>query len=352
MNHHDYESSSVPARPGRRGRGGRPGDAVGRLRRRGPTPGAGHRAVGVGAPDRTFKLAYLTLGWAGLEVVHQLGLLEQRGWKIEWQNVDLISGLVNAFSSGQVDLIDMSTVVGAQMYEQGVKMSVFGVGVGSLGAVLAGKGATIRSLSELRGRKVAGIPGSSTTQEINAHIRKAHGFDLFTDTQFVQATAPPDVANLLTKGDVEAALIWEPTTTQLTQSGAGTIIATQQQLWEQTFGAGETEVHVMYVAQPEIARQYPALLRDVNAAQAQVAELWKQRDAKAVDAMMKVTKLPEEVVREALGRTTPLSGLPDRSIDTILQQLQFNREHGTILQSDVWSQNPGKVRQELFVQSA
>jgi hypothetical protein len=52
------------------------------------------------------------------------------------------------------------------------------------------------------------------------------------------------------------------------QAGAGSVIATQQQLWEQTFGAAETGVHVMYLAQPGIAQQFPALLRDVNAAQA------------------------------------------------------------------------------------
>jgi ABC-type nitrate/sulfonate/bicarbonate transport system substrate-binding protein len=311
-----------------------------------PTSGGG---PGSSTPDRTFKIAYLTLGWAGIEVVHQLGLLEQRGWKIAWQNVDVISGIVNAFSSGQVDVIDMSTVIGAQMYEQGVKMSAFGVGVGSLGAVLAGKGSTIRSLPELRGRKVVGIPGGSTTQEINAFIRKSYGYDLFKETQFVQASAPPDVANMLISGEVEAAVIWEPTVTLLTQSGAGTVIATQQQLWEQTFGAGATEVHVMYVAQPEIAKQYPMLLQDINAAQAQVAELWKQGDPKAVDAMTKVTKLPAEVAREALGRTTPLSGLSDQNVEVILQQLQFNREHGTILQSDVWINDPGRARRDIFV---
>jgi ABC-type nitrate/sulfonate/bicarbonate transport system substrate-binding protein len=317
----------------------------------GPSPASSGSGPDTSKPDRTFKIAYLTLGWAGIEVIHQLGLLEAKGWKIEWQNVDPISGLVNAFSSGQVDLIDMSTVVGAQMYEQGVKMSAFGAAVGALGAVLAGKGSNIRSLPELRGRKVAGIPGGTTTQELNAYIRKAHGFDLFTETQFVQASAPPDVANLLMKGDVEAALIWEPTVTQLAQSGAGTIIATQQQLWGQTFGGGATEVHVVYVAQLEIARQYPTLLRDVNAAQAEVAKLWKQRDAKAVDAMVKVTRLPEDVVSEALGRTTPLSGLSDQSMDVILQQLQFNREHGTILQSDIWTNDRGRVRREIFVQA-
>jgi ABC-type nitrate/sulfonate/bicarbonate transport system substrate-binding protein len=262
----------------------------------------------------------------------------------------VISGTVNAFSSGQVDLIDMATVISGQMYEQGVKLSIFGTGVGSLGAVLAGQGSSIRSLPELRGRKVAAIAGGATSQELNAHVRKSYGFDLFTDTQFVQATAPPDVANLLTKGDVEAAMIWEPTTTQLTQSGAATIIASQQQLWEQTFGTTATEVHVAYLAKPEIAQQYPALLRDFNAAQAEVADLWRRQDAKAVESMMKVTHLPEGVVREALGRTTPLSGLSDESIDTILRQLQFNREHGTILQSDVWANDRDRARREMFVQ--
>ena len=125
---------------------------------------------------------------------------------------------------------------------------------------------------------------------------------------------------------------------------------TQQQLWEQTFGADGTEVSVAYLAKPEIAQQYPELLRDFNAAQGQVANLWKQGDANAVDAMTKVTRLPEAVIREAFTRTTPLSGLPDESVDIILRQLQFNREHGTILQSDVWIDDPGKARREMFVQ--
>ena len=65
---------------------------------------------------------------------------------------------------------------------------------------------------------------------------------------------------------------------------------------------------------------------------------------------MKVTRLPESVVREALGRTAPLSGLSDQSIDVILQQLRFNREHGTILQSDGWANDQDKARREMFVQ--
>jgi ABC-type nitrate/sulfonate/bicarbonate transport system substrate-binding protein len=260
-----------------------------------------------------------------------------------------ISGLVNAFASGQADLIDMSAVIVGQMYEQGVKMSVFGAGVGTLGAVVVGKNASINSIPDLTGRKVGGIPGGTTTQDLNASIRNVYDFDVFKDTQFVQGTAPPDVANLLTKGDVEAVLIWEPTTTQLTQAGTGTILATQQQLWEQASGSKQTQVHVVYLTTPQIARDHPDLLSDINEAQREVADLWNNRDPKLVKAFAAVTQLPESVVQEALGRTTPLFGLRDESIDTILQQLRFNRQYGTILQSDVWLGDSANIRNDLFV---
>lgn len=297
---------------------------------------------------RTFRIAYLTLGWAGIEAIDVLGLLKERGWNVEWQRVGPISGLVNAFSSGQADIIDMSAVIVGQMWEQGVKLNVFGAAVGTLGAVVAGKNSTIKAVPDLKGKKVAGVPGGTTTQDINASIRKVYNFDVFKDTQFVQATAPPDVANLLIKGDVEAVLIWEPTTTQLTQAGAGQIIATQQQLWEQASGSKETQVHVVYLTTPQLAREQPDLLADINAAQREVATLWRSKDPKLVDAFATVTQLPKEVISEALGRTTPLFGLRDETIDTILAQLKFNREHGTILQSNIWNE-PAKLKQEMFV---
>ena len=45
-----------------------------------------------------------------------------------------------------------------------------------------------------------------------------------------------------------------------------------------------------------------------------------------------------------------LHGLTDDSVETILTQLRIARQHGTILQSDVWTAPDGarKVRDELF----
>jgi len=308
------------------------------------TPSTSLAAQGAG---RTFKIPVLTLSWAGIELFDVLGLLKERGWNIEWTPVGPISGVVNAFSSGQADITPMSALLAAQMYEQGVPLRIFGTAVGSLGSLVVRKNAGIASVLDLKGRKLGGIAGSTATQDINASVRTVYEFDLLKDTQFVQATAPADLANLIQRGDVEAAILFEPITSQIVHFGAATVLATQQELWEQASGSQETQVHIVYMAQPQLVTEHPQLLADLNDAQREVAELWKKKDPRLVNAFVEVTTLPSDVVEMTLDATTPLWGLQPETIDTFLAQMQFNREHGTILQSDVWK-DPATVKQELF----
>ena len=309
-----------------------------------PTPAAAAK------PSRAFTFAYLTLGWAGTEVIHKQGLLARRGWNIEWQTVGPISGVVNAFASGQVGLADMSMTIAAQMHENGVPLKVVGTAVATLGAIVVPADSPIATVADLRGRRVGGIPGSTTTQDINASVRKVHGFDLLTDTRFVQATAPPDLTNLLLKREVEAALLWEPLTSQVQLTDRFRVLATQQEMWERASGSPGKQVHVVYLTTPQIAAEFPTLVADINAAQAEVVDLWQRRDPAALDAIMQVTQLPKEVVDLALNPSTPLHGLTDEQVQTMLAQLKHNREHGTILKSDLWL-DPAKARDALFVRA-
>lgn len=316
----------------------------------GARPGATPAAPTAAAtrPARAFKFAYLTLGWAGTEVIHKLDLLARRGWDIEWQSVGPISGVVNAFASGQVSLADMSVTIAAQMHENGVKLKIVGAAVATLGAIVVPNDSPIGTVPDLRGRKLGGIPGSTTMQDINASVRKVHGVDLFTDSRFVQATAPPDLANLLLKGDVEAGVVWEPVTSQLSLTGRFRPLATQQELWERASGVPGRQVHVVYLTTPELAREFTSLVTDINQAQAEVADLWRRKDPAAIEAIVQVTQLPQDVVELALGQTTPLHGLTDEHIRTMLAQLTLNRQYGTLLKSDLWL-DPAKAREALFL---
>lgn len=298
-------------------------------------------------PSRTFRFAYLTLGWAGVEAIDELGLLKKQSWNMDWRRIDQISALANAFSAGQADLIDMSVIIAGQMFEKGIDLRVFGTAVGTLGSIVVRQNSSIQAVNDLKGKKLAGVPGGTTSQDINALVRKLYGFDLFQDTQFVQATAPPDVANLIINGNVEAALVWEPTTSRLTESGVARILITQQDLWKAAMGTEKTEVHVVYLTSSHLASQYPELLKDINAAQQHVAELWSRHDPQVVEAFSKVTQLPPKVIMAALGRTKPLYGLTPELKETIAQQLKFNRENGVLLKSDLWLDKE-KVKSTFF----
>ena len=300
-------------------------------------------------PERTFRFAYLRLGWAGCEATDVLGLLSARGWNVEWNRIDQISALANAFAAGQADIIDMSVVIAAQMHEQGVPLKIFSAAVGTLGAILVRPGLGITSVPDLRGQRVGGIPGGTTTQDINAMVRRLYNFDLFTDTQFIQASTPPDAVNLLINGNVDALLMWEPTVSRLTNAGQAEILVTQQELWKQVSGRETRQVHVIYMTSPSLAEKYPELLRDIVAAQEEVAALWKTGDEQVVQAFAKVTELPPDVIRTALSGTTPLAGLSKDLQDTILMQLRFNRESGVLLKSDLWL-NTEEARAALFWQ--
>jgi ABC-type nitrate/sulfonate/bicarbonate transport system substrate-binding protein len=168
------------------------------------------------------------------------------------------------------------------------------------------------------------------------------------DTQFVTATDPPAAVNLLLTRQVEALIIWEPVLAQLELQGPFRILVTQQQLWERASGSRLTQVHVVYLTTPDIAQQYPQLLRDINDAQREAADMWNRRDEAAITSIMEITQLPRDVVVRAMSRTTILHGLTDDQMNLMIEQLRFNREHGTVLRSDVWN-DAAKVKSEFFL---
>jgi len=299
----------------------------------------------------SFRFAYLRLGWSGTEIVHQEKLLEKRGWKVDWTVVDPIPGLINAFASGHVDVIDMSTVLVGRMYEQGQKIVIFGTTTGPTTSILVPADSPIRDVKDLRGKRVGAIPGSSAFQEINGYVRMLYNLDLTKDVGLATGMTPPDVVGLVNRREVDAAVLWHPAADALLATGNYRVIADQDTLWKRSSGKDTRVVMVLYATSREFASKHPELLRDINDAQREAVELWAKRPDVAGRAIAQVTGLPKDVVELAMRNTkTMLHGLSEESIDTMLEQLKIARQHGTILQSDVWvaPESAKKLRQELF----
>jgi ABC-type nitrate/sulfonate/bicarbonate transport system substrate-binding protein len=295
------------------------------------------------------RLAYLQLGWAATEIIHKEVLLGKRGWSAEYTP---IAGapvpLLQQLTSKNVDAIDMSFALAAKSFEDGAPFKVTGVATAVLGAIVARKDAGLTKVEDLKGKKVAAIVGTSTFFDVRALTLKGYGFDLQKDAQIVTATAPPDMATMLAKKDVDAIIAWQPISDQVVLRGDGVYLAKQIDLWRKATGRAQGfPVHVCYLVNNDFIQKYPAFPGDLNAAQKEAVDLWYGKPERAIDIVADVTKLPREVVAVAYKETVRmLSGLPEEQIDTLIAQLKINKEFG-FLKSDIWD-NPDRIRKEFF----
>jgi ABC-type nitrate/sulfonate/bicarbonate transport system substrate-binding protein len=316
-------------------------------------------AVWVGAPARAraqakgrVRLAYLQLGWAATEIIHKEDLLGKRGWTAEYTPVaGAPSGLMSQFTAKNVDAIDMSFALTAKVFEDGVPLKVTGVATAVLGAIVVRPDAGIRRVEDLKGRKIAAIVGTSTFFDIRALTLKGHGFDIQKDTQIVTATAPPDMATMLARKDVDAIIAWQPITDSVVLRGDGAYLVKQIDLWRTATGRTTGyPVHVVYIAHNDFLQKHPAFARDLNDSQKDAVDIWYHRPERAIEIVTEVTRLPREVVQVAHRETVRmLHGLDDEQIDILIAQLQINKEFG-FLKSDLWD-NPDRVRREFFHRS-
>jgi len=311
--------------------------------------GAWSRRAGAQGAKGKVRFAYLQLGWAACEIIHKEDLLGKRGWQTEYNVVPgSPTGLVNTFAAGNVDAIDMSFALTAKMFEDKVPLKVTGVATAVLGAIVARKDSGVTKVEDLKGRKIAAVVGTTTFFDIRTLTLKGYGFDIQKDTQLVTAQAPPDMATLMAKKEVDAIVAWQPISDQVVLRGDGVYLAKQIDLWRKATGRlTGYPVHVCYVVNPAFIEKHPAFPKDLNDAQKEAVDIWYNKKARALEIVAEITKIPANVVEYAYGQTVQmLHGLSDEQIDTLLVQLKLIKESGFV-KSEIWD-DPERVKKEYF----
>jgi ABC-type nitrate/sulfonate/bicarbonate transport system substrate-binding protein len=234
------------------------------------------------------------------------------------------------------------------MFEDKVPLRVTGVATAVLGAIVARKDAGIAKVEDLKGRKIAAVVGTTTFFDIRSLTLKGYGFDIQKDTQLVTAQAPPDMATMIAKKDVDAVIAWQPVSDLIIHRGDGVYLAKQIDLWRKATGrAAGYPVHVCYVVNPSFIEKNPQFPRDLNDAQKEAVDIWYNRKPRAVEIVTEITKIPKDVVDYAHGQTVQmLHGLSDEQIDTLVVQLKLIKEFG-FLKSDIWD-SPDRIKKEFF----
>jgi sulfonate transport system substrate-binding protein len=162
-------------------------------------------------------------------------LLRDNGWleeeaaklgvTVEW--TEFVSGppMNESFAAGQQDIGFIGDVPTVSAIFAGQKNTVVGVAAWGEGgyAILVSQDSAITKAEDLKGKKV-GLTIGSTAQNLVEKYFKANNLDINTDVEIVNLTVG-DLATALADKQVDAAAVWEPSITRLTDSGVGKILA-------------------------------------------------------------------------------------------------------------------------------
>jgi NitT/TauT family transport system substrate-binding protein len=128
----------------------------------------------------------------------------------------------------------------------------------------------IKTIGDLKGKRIGvfGGPSSATTWLLRLVTVRAFGFDVFKDAK-MQFSAPPLLAGLLEKGDLDAIMALDPFVLNLLLTKKYRIIGNIGQIWRETSGQEPMVVAVAMnetwaKANPDAARRFVAAYKEAT----------------------------------------------------------------------------------------
>jgi sulfonate transport system substrate-binding protein len=187
------------------------------------TPAAAKIAAKIAVPASvpTKELTGLTLNVgdqkAGLQaLLTAAGELADVPYNIKWSTFTSGPPLLEAVNAGAVDVGGVGNTPPIFSAAAGGKIAIISAGRASAAgdAVLVPKGSTVRTLADLKGKRVAVAKGSSAHGNLLLQLTKAGLVPADVQTTFM---APSDGYAALAAGRVDAWVVWDPYTAQAEQ---------------------------------------------------------------------------------------------------------------------------------------
>ncbi|MGD9695721.1 MAG: glycine betaine ABC transporter substrate-binding protein [Thermoleophilia bacterium] len=252
--------------------------------------GAGTEAAAA-APDR-ITIGYQLIPNGDLVVKNKKWIEEALpGTAIEWKQFDSGGSVNEAFAAGSLDIGLAGSSPVSRGLSQGISYRVPWIHdvIGTAEALVVKEGIT--SIADLAGKKVA-VPLASTTHySLLAALRDA-GVDP-GDVDIIDAE-PPDIVAAWTRGDIDAAYVWNPSLAELKADG-GTVITDSAEQAK----AGHT-TYDLAVVSTDFAAKYPAAVTTWVAQQDRAVKLFRSDPADAAAAIAAELNLtPDEALAQA-----------------------------------------------------
>lgn len=188
------------------------------------------------------------------------------GWKTEITYFTTPGDMTNALLSDSVDLAYIGLTIAAVARSKDQPIVVVANQAGKGTAIVARTDSPIKSIADLKGKKVGNLPNSIHDILLREELRKAN---LKVDEVTLIRLAPADMPAALQRGDVDAFSGNEPNSTQTVMAGYGRVV-----MYPYDNPVGTINVGVL--SSERIVKNKADMLR-----------VWAQAHAKATDELSK-----------------------------------------------------------------
>jgi sulfonate transport system substrate-binding protein len=257
------------------------------------------RSHGNGAPrtgTREVRIALQPIPHiAPLYVAKEKGWLQEeflrQGAIVKWSSFPAGPPMNESFASGEQDIGLMGDATAIIGRAAGIDTRI--IGRASSGptalAVVVGKRSPISSPGDLRGKRVATVKGSYAHHLLTVVLRNGG----MTDDIRILDMPQGDMATALEKGDIDAATVWEPMITRLSDQGTARVLVD---------GTGlKKGIHVIVATKAFVDRN-PGLVRRFLAVYERGREYIRENPREAARLLSGEVKLPPRELERVLSR--------------------------------------------------
>jgi NitT/TauT family transport system substrate-binding protein len=172
------------------------------------------------------RVGYLpAIGHAKYFIAHEQGFFKKENLDVELIEFQNSADGINALISGKLDTGSFSTPAPLLFYSRGSDIRIVGGIMGQDGSIIVrpDRAGEIRSIADLRGKKLATVRLASSDAVLRAALKDAR-IDWRRDLEIFELKNPPAVIESVKSGQVDAGVVWGPFDLRAERQGLKVIV--------------------------------------------------------------------------------------------------------------------------------
>ncbi len=152
------------------------------------------------------------------------------GWDVEWRKFNSGADVIAAMASGDVSIAELGSSPLAIAATQGVDLQVFMIDyvIGKSESLIVRDGSGIKSLADLKGKRIAVPIGSTSHFSLMGALKHA---GISENDLTILNMSPDQIAAAWQQSAIDAAFVWPPAQTEILKTGKRLVGADEVAAW-------------------------------------------------------------------------------------------------------------------------